>query len=118
MNGKRITQQAIQYSLNFLLKDNGGNTMNITSTKSRIAAATHIAKSNLEKSQIVADLMGHEPCTANEYYREMEGGDHLKRAYEAIKPIQHMLTQNCKWYIEVDYSVVEYYNSKYVYVFR
>ena len=88
MNGRRITQQGVQNSLNFLLKDIGGKTVKITSTKSRIAAATHIATSNPAKSQIVADYMGHQPSTADKYYREIGGGSHLKGAYEAIKPVQ------------------------------
>ena len=91
MNGTRITQQGIQNSLDYTLKADGEKAAKITSTKSRIAAATHIAAINPNKSYIVEDYMGHQPSTlsiAYKYYREMGGGDHLKGAYEAIKPIQ------------------------------
>ena len=58
----------------------------ITPTDSRIAAATHIATTNPEKSQLVADNMGHHSSTAEKYYREIGGGDHFVGAYQAIGP--------------------------------
>ena len=57
---------------------------NVTPTQSRIAAATHIATTTPEKTQLVADYMGHQANTAEKYYRKIEGGGHLMEAYDAI----------------------------------
>ena len=82
-NGKNITQDGLQSSLNSLIKLTG-STVKITPTKSRAAAATFIAKNNPENSQIVADFMQHEASTAEKFYRQHGGGSHFSTAYEAI----------------------------------
>ena len=81
--GNKITSQGVQNSLKLILKGIGIEDK-ITPTASRIAAATHIATQTPHISQLVADYMGHQPSTAEKYYREIGGGDHLIGAYEAI----------------------------------
>ena len=85
-NGKKINHAGVQTSLNKLLTLTGIY-KKITSTKSRIAASTFIAINNPAKTQIVADYMQHQASTADKYYRQMGGGDHLINGFEAIGQI-------------------------------
>ena len=81
--GKIITHTGVQSSLDILTKLIG-NYEKITSTASRKAAATFIATNNPKKTQIVADFMQHQHSTAEKYYRQLGGGDHLIEAFEEI----------------------------------
>ena len=82
-NGNKISHQGIKQSLQRLTTLSGTH-KSITSTQSRIAAATFIANNNPESTQIVADYMQHEASTANKYYRQMGGGSQLKNAFDVI----------------------------------
>ena len=83
-NGAPIKHAGVQTSLNTLLKLAGSKVKSITATGSRIATATFIATEKTTDSQIVADYMQHQPSTADKYYRQLGGGDHLISAFEAI----------------------------------
>ena len=87
--GNIIKHEGIQLSLNMLTKMVGAKGK-ITSTASRKAAATFIAKSNPKKTQIVADFMQHQHNTAEKYYRQLGGGDHLVEAFEEIGKLKDL----------------------------
>ena len=78
--GKIITHAGIQSSLNILAKLRGSQDK-ITSTGSRKAAATFFASTKPNKTQIVADFMQHQHQTAEKYYRQLGGGDHLIQGF-------------------------------------
>ena len=80
---KKMTHTAIQNSLHKLISLSGSK-KSITSTKSRIAAATYIANSNPGNTQIVADYMQHQASTADKYYRQLGEGKELISAFDAI----------------------------------
>ena len=87
-NGTKINHAGIQSSLNTLIHLTGiSKTM--TATKSRIAAATFVATSNPGQTQVVADYMQHQASTADKYYRQMGGGDHLVKGFNAIGEMTH-----------------------------
>ena len=85
--GSIFTHAGVQSSLNILSKMNGIEEK-LTSTGSRKAAATFIAKANPIKTQIVADFIQHQHNTAEKYYRQLGGGDHLIEGYEEIGKIE------------------------------
>ena len=92
-DGKPIDQQTVQKSITQLLTL-AGIDRKVTPTQSRIAAATYIATTTPEKTQLVADYMGHQANTAEKYYRQIGGGGHLMDAYDAIGPHEDEIDQN------------------------
>ena len=96
-NGKIITHAGVQSSLNILAKLIGSPDK-ITATGSRKAAATFIATTNPNKTQIVADFMQHQHQTAEKYYRQLGGGDHLIKAYEEIGKLSELESSSTAYF--------------------
>ena len=86
-NGNKLTHAGVKSALTSCLK-NTGMTSTMTSTQSRIAAATYMATNKPQNSQILADSMQHQPNTAEKYYRQLGGGVHLIEAFKELGDLE------------------------------
>ena len=87
-NGNKLTHAGVKSALTSCLKNTGGMTSRMTSTQSRIAAATYMATNKPKNSQILADFMQHQPNTAEKYYRQLGGGEHLIEAFKELGDLE------------------------------
>ena len=92
-NGNKLTHAGVKSALTSCLK-NTGMTSTMTSTQSRIAAATYMATNKPKNSQILADFMQHQPNTAEKYYGQLGGGDHLIEAFKELGDLEEYNTSS------------------------